>query len=119
MTPADGWCSERVGARCERRNQPPRDRTAAAIHIAPENLTAAYRRLYECARKYVCVVEYYNPAPVEVSYRGHAARLWKRDFAGELLDAYPALRLLDYGFVYRRDTTFAADDLTWFLLERR
>jgi len=44
--------------------------------------------------------------------------LFKRDFAGEMLDRYPALKLLDYGFVYRRDPLFPQDDMTWFLLEK-
>jgi hypothetical protein len=28
------------------------------------------------------------------------------------------LRLVDYGFVYRRDPAHPQDDLTWFLLEK-
>lgn len=54
-----------------------------------------------------------------IPYRGHEQRLFKRDFAGEMLDAYPDLRLVDYGFVYRRDPVFPADDLTWFLMEKK
>lgn len=60
-----------------------------------------------------------NPAPVEIAYRGHSGKLFKRDFAGDLLDRYGDLRLVDYRFVYRRDSNFAVDDLTWFLLEKR
>lgn len=86
------------------------------IHIAPEDLPKAYDSLVGVSRRYVLVAEYYNPTPVEVLYRGHAGRLWKRDFAGELIDRY-GLRLLDYGFVYRRDL-HPQDDLTWFLMEK-
>ncbi|NDB35890.1 MAG: pseudaminic acid biosynthesis-associated methylase, partial [Flavobacteriia bacterium] len=43
----------------------------------------------------------------------------KRDFAGELLDTFPDLRLVDYGFAYKRDTSFPQDDITWFLLEKQ
>lgn len=88
------------------------------IHIAPEDLDLAYQRLFRASRRWVLVAEYYNPKPVEVPYRGHAGRLWKRDFAGELLDRYPELRLVDYGFVYHRDE-FPQDDLNWFLMEKR
>jgi spore coat polysaccharide biosynthesis protein SpsF len=63
--------------------------------------------------------EYYNPSPTAIPYRGHADRLFKRDFAGELLDRFPDLRLIDYGFAYRRDPAFPQDDITWFLLEKR
>jgi spore coat polysaccharide biosynthesis protein SpsF len=88
------------------------------IHIAPDELTAVYDRLHEACGRYLYVAEYYNPTPVEVEYRGHAGRLFKRDFAGELMDRFGDLRLRDYGFVYHRDPIFPADDVTWFLLER-
>lgn len=88
------------------------------IHIEPARLAEAYRVLYEAAARYVLICEYYNPTPVEVAYRGHAGRLFKRDFAGEMLDRYPDLQLVDYGFIYRRDPVYPADDLTWFLLRK-
>ncbi len=88
------------------------------IHLASERLPRAYDVLHACTGRHLCLIEYYNPTPVEVPYRGHAGRLFKRDFAGEMLDRFPDLRLQDYGFVYRRDPAFPADDLTWFLLER-
>lgn len=89
------------------------------IHIAPELLSRAYEVMYQCSRRYILVAEYYNPQPITISYRGHEDRLFKRDFAGELLDRYPDLRLVDYGFVYGRDSTFPQDDVTWFLLEKQ
>lgn len=88
------------------------------IHLNPDKLSLAYSRLYEGSTRYVMVAEYYNPAPVEVPYRGHAGKLFKRDFAGEMMDRYAGLRLLDYGFVYHRDPVFPGDDLTWFLMEK-
>lgn len=88
------------------------------IHIAPENLERAFSALYGASRRYVMVAEYYNPKPMEIDYRGHSARMWKRDFAGELMDRYPDLRLVDYGFAWRRDPNFRQDDVTWFLMEK-
>ena len=64
------------------------------------------------------IAEYYNPTPVEVTYRGHSRRLFKRDFAGELLSAYDDLQLVDYGFSYHGDPVMPQDDITWFLLEK-
>ena len=87
------------------------------IHISPELLPGVYETLYAASRRYIVLVEYYSPAPVEVSYRGHANRLFKRDFAGEMLDRFPDLRLRDYGFWYRRDPHFQ-DDVNWFLMEK-
>lgn len=88
------------------------------IHINPQMLPDLYKTIHASSSRYICVAEYYNPAPVEVPYRGHSARLFKRDFAGEMLDVFPDLRLVDYGFVYRRDPNFRQDDMTWFLLEK-
>jgi pseudaminic acid biosynthesis-associated methylase len=88
------------------------------IHINPEHLTDVYKKLYQTSSRYICLAEYYSPSPVTINYRGHNNRLFKRDFAGEMLDIYSDLKLIDYGFVYRRDPNFPQDDATWFLLEK-
>jgi pseudaminic acid biosynthesis-associated methylase len=89
------------------------------IHLNPDMLPQVYDKLFAATGKYVLVAEYYNPAPTSVPYRGHSERLFKRDFAGELMDRHPSLALVDYGFAYRRDPNFPQDDITWFLLEKR
>ena len=89
------------------------------IHINPEHLPKAYKALYEASKRFVFVCEYYNPVPVTIPYRGHQDRLFKRDFAGDIMDLYPDLKLVDYGFCYGRDPLFPQDDLTWFLMEKR
>jgi spore coat polysaccharide biosynthesis protein SpsF len=89
------------------------------IHVNPECLDRVYDSLYRASRRYIVVAEYFNPTPVEVNYRGHAARLFKRDFAGEMLDRFQKLRVVDYGFVWSRDPVFTQDNLTWFVLEVR
>lgn len=89
------------------------------IHIDPDHLPAVYDLMYSASHHYICIAEYYNPTPVMVSYRGHDHRLFKRDFAGELMDRYPDLSVVDYGFVWRRDPNFPGDDANWFLLEKR
>ena len=86
------------------------------IHINPEMLSLVYEKLYTASNKYILICEYYNPSPVNVSYRGHSDRLFKRDFAGEMLEKYADLKLVDYGFCYKRDKAFPQDDITWFLL---
>ncbi|HPF46341.1 MAG: pseudaminic acid biosynthesis-associated methylase [Alphaproteobacteria bacterium] len=88
------------------------------IHINPEMLPNVYEALYNASNKYILICEYYNPTPVEISYRGHAERLFKRDFCGELMETYSDLKLVDYGFAYKRDPSFPQDDITWFLLEK-
>ena len=88
------------------------------IHLNPEVLPAVYDKLVAATGRYLLVAEYYNPSPVTINYRGHTDRLFKRDFAGEIMDRHRHMELLDYGFSYRRDPNFPQDDITWFLLEK-
>ena len=88
------------------------------IHLAPSALQQAYDVLYASAKRYLLIAEYYNPTPVEVPYRGHQDRLFKRDFAGEMLERFSDIELVDYGFVYH-NAHFPQDDITWFLMEKR
>ena len=89
------------------------------IHINPDMLSSVYEKLYQSSSRYILVCEYYNPSPVTILYRGHSDRLFKRDFAGEMLDTYADLNLVDYGFSYHRDPAFPQDDISWFLLEKK
>jgi pseudaminic acid biosynthesis-associated methylase len=88
------------------------------IHMNPEVLPEVYDKLHAATGRYLLVAEYYNPQPVAIPYRGHGDRLFKRDFAGEIMERHGDLRLADYGFAYRRDPQFPQDDITWFLMER-
>ena len=85
------------------------------IHMNPDDLLSTYKKIAASSSKYVLIAEYYNPTPIAIDYRGHKDKLFKRDFAGEFLDANPTWRIQDYGFVYHKDQ-FPQDDLTWFLL---
>jgi pseudaminic acid biosynthesis-associated methylase len=89
------------------------------IHINPDELINVYDKLVAACGKFLLVAEYYNPSPVEIPYRGHNNRLFKRDFAGEIMNRHPQMTLIDYGFSYRRDPNFPQDDITWFLLEKK
>jgi len=89
------------------------------IHISPDDLFKMYEKIEWNTRRYVLMCEYYNPTPVSIDYRGHENKLWKRDFAGEFMDIYSSMKLIDYGFSYHRDPQFPQDDITWFLMERR
>lgn len=88
------------------------------IHVNPDCLPVIYEKLMSTSNRYLLVAEYYNPSPVAIPYRGHSDRLFKRDFAGEIMDLYPQVHLIDYGFVYRRDPDHPQDDITWFLMEK-
>lgn len=88
------------------------------IHINPEVLHEVYEKMYKTSQKYICIIEYYNPTPQEIPYRGNQGKLFKRDFAGEILEQFSDLELVDYGFVYHRDINFPMDDISWFLLKK-
>lgn len=88
------------------------------IHINPDDLPVVYEKMYELSQRYILINEYFNPTPVEINYRGHTGKLFKRDFAGEMLDKYSQLNLIDYGFLWHRLEP-AWDNTSWFLLEKR
>lgn len=88
------------------------------IHLNPDILDSVYDKLVAATSRYLLVAEYYNPSPVAIPYRGHSDRLFKRDFAGEIMERHPEMKLVDYGFAYRRDPSFPQDDITWFLMEK-
>lgn len=88
------------------------------IHVNPDYLEQVYDIMYRCSKKYLMVAEYYNPSPAMVKYRNNEDKLFKRDFAGDLLSRFNDIRLVDYGFVYHRDVNFPQDDISWFLLEK-
>jgi len=88
------------------------------IHLNPDELDRVYEILYESSQKYICVAEYYNPSPINITYRGHEGYLFKRDFASELMNKYSSLQLINYGFAYHKDNNFRQDDITWFLMSK-
>ncbi|MEO5741821.1 MAG: pseudaminic acid biosynthesis-associated methylase [Vicinamibacterales bacterium] len=88
------------------------------IHVNPDRLRDAYTLLYQASRRYILMIEYYNPSPMMIMHRGMPDQMFKRDFPREMLEAHPDLNLLEYGFVYHRDPVFPLDDVTWFLFEK-
>ncbi|MBF0098676.1 MAG: methyltransferase domain-containing protein [Magnetococcales bacterium] len=87
------------------------------IHVHPDQLEQAYRELYRVSNRYIVTIEYFADKPETIPYRGHENMLFKRDFGGYWLDLYPDLRLLDYGFAWKRFTQL--DNLTWWVFEKR
>lgn len=88
------------------------------IHLNPEDLPLVYDKMFELSSRYILINEYHNPVPQEITYWGHQDKLFKRDFAGELMNRYPGkLAVVDIGFLWKR-TCPSWDDTTWFLLEK-
>lgn len=89
------------------------------IHLNPDDLTDVYRKMFTLSSRYILINEYYNPSPVELGYRGHAGKLFKRDFGGEFMDANEGkVKLVDYGFLWQRVEP-AWDNTTWWLFEKK
>jgi pseudaminic acid biosynthesis-associated methylase len=65
------------------------------IHIAPADLEQVMREIIWASNRYVLAVEYAADEEQEISYRGHAERLWKRPF-GKLYEAL-GLKLIAEG----------------------
>jgi spore coat polysaccharide biosynthesis protein SpsF len=87
------------------------------IHIHPDDLLASCREIHRVAKRYVVCIEYFADKPEEIAYRGHAERLFKRDFGGFWLDSFADLRVVNYGFAWKRLT--GLDNLTWWVFEKR
>lgn len=88
------------------------------IHLPPADLPDVYRKMFALSQNYILINEYFNPSPVEISYRGHSERLFKRDFGGEFIDAVDKrVKLVDYGFLWQRVEP-AWDNTTWWLFEK-
>ena len=87
------------------------------IHINPAELASVYDFMGRIAAKYILVDEYFSPNPVTIDYRGNTERLYKRDFAKEIMDRLK-LELVDYGFTWKHDPNFPLDDSTWFLFRK-
>jgi len=87
------------------------------IHIPPEQLEQVYDNIYHLSNHLILIGEYFSPRREEILYRGQTGKLWKADFAGELMDRYPDLKLIDYGFHYHRDF-YPQDDISWFLMSK-
>lgn len=88
------------------------------IHIPPVNLKKVYSKLYDSSSKYIYIREYFNDKPIKLKYRGKKDILFKRDFAFDLMQIYPKLKLVDYGFHWKHDPHKKTDNENWFLFSK-
>lgn len=86
------------------------------IHIHPDDLADACAEMYRVSNRYIVCIEYFSDKPEEIEYRGQSGMLWKRDFGSFWMEQHPDLKLLDYGFFWKRAT--GLDNLTWWLWEK-
>lgn len=77
------------------------------IHISPTHLITAIKEIYRCTKKYIWGFEYYSDEPKEITYRGNAGFLWKRNFADLYLQNFNTLKLIKekrYKYVNNENT---------------
>jgi pseudaminic acid biosynthesis-associated methylase len=82
------------------------------IHISPADIERAMRAIIASSKRYVLAVEYADEKEVEISYRGHSERLWRRPF-GDMYEGL-GLKIVDHGPA----PADAFDRCAWWLLER-
>jgi pseudaminic acid biosynthesis-associated methylase len=85
------------------------------IHIAPQDLKAFMRRIVDASCDYVLAVEYEAAEETEVEYRGHAGKLWKRNY-GKLYEEM-GLTLVEYGLL-GEGSGFDANGISYWLLRK-
>lgn len=85
------------------------------MHVPTAAIKPTLAKIYNAASRWICLCEYYSPVRREVEYHGKGSALWIDDFAGKIMEMYPDLTLVDYGFKYHKDDGY---DLTYFLLRK-
>ena len=58
------------------------------IHLSPRKLPQTYSKIFKLSKKYIFIEEYFNPTPVTIPYRENKNKLFKRDFAKEIMKKY-------------------------------
>lgn len=86
------------------------------VHIPPAELIRAMSEVLRVSRRWILSIEYFNPTPQEVPYRGNSGMLWRRDFGESWLDLYPGLKIVGNGFAWKRTT--GLDNVFWWLFEK-
>lgn len=86
------------------------------VHVPPEELETAMREIYRTSRRWILSIEYFNPTPDNVTYRGQSSMLWRRDWGEEWMKHFGSLKIAGTGFMWKR--TSGLDNVTWFLFEK-
>ena len=87
------------------------------IHFSPKDIDRVLKEIWRVSCDYIWGFEYYAPHYVEVSYRGHADLLWKTDFAGEYMQRYPDLKLVQENMYEYQDEKGLVDKM--YLLQKK
>ena len=89
--------------------------TGVLIHQPDSTLPLVMSEIVRVSRRFVLCGEYHADEQTEVTYRGEAGALFKRDYGRLYRELFPELRLVNDGFLERTD---GWDDVTWWLFEK-
>ncbi|MET0294719.1 MAG: pseudaminic acid biosynthesis-associated methylase [Phenylobacterium sp.] len=90
--------------------------TGVLIHVDPAQLPATMDEIHRVSSRYILCSEYFSPKAETITYQGQEGLLFKNDFGGLYMDRFPGLKLLDYGFFWKR--VAGGDNATWWLFEK-
>lgn len=85
------------------------------IHIHPDKLEAAMKRIVSLSSKYVVCLEYFAPECRELPYRGMDNALWANDFGSLYIDKF-GLVCIGHYFFWKRVT--GLDNLTGWIFRK-
>ena len=86
------------------------------IHLSSETLPAVMAEAVRCSKRYVLCGEYFAEERTEIPYRDQEGALFKDNFGRRYLDSFPALKLVETGFLAK--TKDGWDDITYWLFEK-
>ena len=86
------------------------------IHVENSNLEKSVEEIYRVSKKYILCIEYFSDKEEFVYYDDGNAILVKRDYGALYLDKFKDLKIVDYGFLWKRIEKF--DNVTWWLFEK-
>lgn len=85
------------------------------IHVAPDDIKKMMQAVIDASCDYVLSIEYEDETEVEVEYRGHAGKLWRRPY-GKLYQEM-GLELIETGKLGEEDG-FDKNGITYWLLRK-
>ena len=89
---------------------------AVLIHVHPSLLDRTLDELYRVSSKWIVVAEFFAQSQEAVTWRGEEGLLHRNDYGGLMMDRFPDLQRVDYGFWWRRATS--GGDCTWWLFRK-
>ena len=85
------------------------------IHQPETSLRTVMKEIVRCSRRYVLCMEYFSEETVAIPYRGQEGALFKRNYGRLYQEDFPALRLLEQGFLSREQ---GWDNVTFWMFEK-